>query len=78
MTDDPYKIVDAVKIAKKTVKIVKQNITFALFTKFLILFLATFLETSMWAAVFADVGVLILTVFNGMRVFNDKSVTGKK
>ncbi len=54
MTDDPYKIVDAVKIAKKTIKIVKQNITFAIFTKFLILFLATFLETSMWAAVFGS------------------------
>ncbi|MCH3964599.1 MAG: cadmium-translocating P-type ATPase [Clostridium sp.] len=67
MTDEPSKITTAIKIAKKTRTIVMQNIIFALSTKLILLvFIAMGLGT-MWEAVFGDVGVTILAVFNSMR-----------
>ena len=68
MDDNPYKLVTAVKIARKTVQIVWQNIIFALVIKIGILLLTALgITTSMWYAVFADVGVAILAILNAMR-----------
>lgn len=68
MTDEPSKIVSALKIAKKTKNIVWQNIAMALGIKALVMILSIFGMASMWAAVFADVGVALLAVFNVMRI----------
>lgn len=67
MTDEPSKIAKAMKISRKTLKIVKQNIVFAIGVKVLVLLLATVGIATMWAAVFADVGVTFLAVLNAMR-----------
>ena len=67
MTDELKKIPEAIKISKNTNKIVKQNLTFALSMKILFLILGLFGVTTMWMAVFADVGVTILTVLNSIR-----------
>ena len=72
MTDEPSKLTDAIKISKFTKKIVVQNIVFALGIKGFILLLGAFGITSMWEAVFADVGVALLAVFNAMRVLKYK------
>lgn len=74
VNDDPTKLIDAINISKKTMKIIKQNIIFALGVKVLFLILAAFGLTSMWLAVFADVGVSILAILNSMRAmrFNKK------
>ena len=67
MTDEPGKIVKAIEISKKTLGIVHQNIVMALGIKFLVLVLAALGFASMWAAVFADVGVAFLAILNAMR-----------
>lgn len=67
MTDEPSKIVDAIKVSKKTIKIAKQNIVFALGVKLIVLTLGALGMATMWAAVFADVGVSFLAVINSMR-----------
>lgn len=67
MTDEIHKIVVGKKIAKKTNRIVKQNIIFALGVKLLVLVLGLFGKASMWQAVFADVGVSIIAIFNSIR-----------
>ena len=67
MTDELKKIPEAIKISKNTNKIVKQNLTFALSMKILFLILGLFGVSTMWMAVFADVGVTILTVLNSIR-----------
>ncbi|WP_286207924.1 heavy metal translocating P-type ATPase [Clostridium caldaquaticum] len=67
MTDEPSKIAEAVKIAKKTRIIVLQNIVFALAVKILILIFGAFGTASMWEAVFADAGVALIAVLNSMR-----------
>ena len=67
MTDEPSKIATAMKISRKTLKIVYQNITFALIVKIGVLILSAFGLASMWAAVFADVGVTVLAVLNSFR-----------
>ena len=73
MDDNPYKLVTAVRIARKTVRIVWQNIVFALAIKIGILLLTALgITTSMWYAVFADVGVAILAILNAMRAANVK------
>ena len=74
MTDSPTKIVDAIKIARKTKRIVKENITFAIFVKILFLILSGFGIVGMWFAVFADVGVSIISVINSLRVLNVKEL----
>ena len=67
MDDKPSRLADAIAISRKTMRIVKQNITFALAVKILVLVLAGIGRASMWAAVFGDVGVSILAVLNAMR-----------
>ncbi|MCB2290104.1 cadmium-translocating P-type ATPase [Clostridium sp. CS001] len=67
MTDEPSKIAEAIKIAKKTKSIVMQNIIFALSVKIVILVLAVFGISTMWEAVFGDVGVALIAVLNSMR-----------
>ena len=67
MTDEPSKIVTAIKTSKKTMKIVKQNIIFAITVKILVLILTAFGIGNMWQAVFADVGVSVLAVINSLR-----------
>lgn len=67
MDDDPLKIVKAIKIAKKCMRIVHQNIYFALGVKFLCLILGAVGIANMWLAIFADVGVMVLAVLNAVR-----------
>ena len=67
MTDEPSKIATAMKISRKTLKIVYQNISFAIIVKIGVLILSAFGLASMWAAVFADVGVTVLAVLNSFR-----------
>ncbi len=68
MDDDPRKISRAIKISRKCLGIVKQNIFFAIGVKFLCLILGAMGLANMWAAIFADVGVMILAVLNAIRV----------
>jgi len=74
MTDEPSKLVDAIKIAKRTRRIVVQNIVFALGVKIFVLLLGSFGMASMWEAVFADVGVALIAILNAMRVLNTKNI----
>lgn len=67
MDDNPMKIVKAVKISRKCIRIVYQNIAFALIVKFGCLILGAFGLANMWAAIFADVGVMVLAVLNAIR-----------
>lgn len=67
MNDKPSKISDAINISKKTLKIVYQNIIFALTVKIVILILGSVGLANMWAAVFADVGVSVIAILNAMR-----------
>ncbi len=67
MDDDPEKIALAMDIAKKTIRIVYQNIVFALGVKFAVLILGAVGIANMWAAVFADVGVSVIAILNAMR-----------
>ncbi|MBR4823349.1 MAG: cadmium-translocating P-type ATPase [Spirochaetaceae bacterium] len=67
MDDNPMKVAEAVKISRKTMSVVKQNIWFSLGVKALVLSLGVVGLTPLWAAVFADVGVLVLAVCNSMR-----------
>lgn len=67
MTDELTKIVDAIHISKKAMRIVKQNIVFALTVKVLVLILGAVGIANMWLAVFADVGVSILAILNSMK-----------
>ena len=68
MTDEPSKIPEAIGIARHTLAIVRQNIVFALAVKLVILVLGALGIASMWAAVFADVGVALLAILNAMRI----------
>ena len=68
MTDEPSKIITAINIGKKTKMIVTQNIIFAIGVKLLVLLLGAFGIASMWAAVFADIGVSILAILNSLRI----------
>lgn len=72
MDDDLRKISRVIQISKKTMAIVKQNIVFALGVKGLILILGALGMASMWAAVFADVGVAVIAILNSMRTLNEK------
>lgn len=67
MDDDPMKIVKAIKISRKCLNIVRQNIVFAIGVKLLALILVAFGVANMWMAIFADVGVMILAVLNAVR-----------
>ena len=72
MTDEPSKIVNAIQISKKTMRIVKENIIFAISIKVLVLILSAFGVSTMWEAVFADVGVSIIAIINALRVLKVK------
>lgn len=72
MTDEPSKIAKAMQIARKTLRIVKQNIVFAIGIKVFVLLLAAVGRASMWAAVFADVGVAVIAILNAMRALNSR------
>ena len=67
MDDDPRRIALAIRISRKCLAIVYQNITFALGVKFACLILGALGVTGMWAAIFADVGVLVLAILNAIR-----------
>ena len=72
MDDDPLSIVTAIRISRKTLKIVRQNIVFAIGVKVLVLMLGALGVANMWAAVFADVGVAIIAILNAMRCMHIK------
>ncbi len=74
MTDEPSKIATAMKISKKTLKIAHQNIVFAIVIKIIVLILSAFGIATMWAAIFADVGVTIIAVLNAFRALNVKNL----
>ncbi|MDQ0508900.1 Cd2+/Zn2+-exporting ATPase [Peptoniphilus ivorii] len=74
MTDEPSKIATAMKTSKKTLKIANQNIVFAIGIKIIVLILSAFGITTMWAAIFADVGVTIIAVLNAFRALNVKNL----
>lgn len=74
MTDEPSKIATTMKISKKTLKIAHQNIVFAIGIKIIVLILSAFGITTMWAAIFADVGVTITAVLNAFRALNVKNL----
>ena len=67
MTDEPSKINTAINISKKTMRIVKQNIIFAIGIKIAVLILSAFGLSTMWEAVFADVGVSVIAIINSLR-----------
>ena len=68
MTDELSKIIEEIKISKKTNKIIKQNLIFAIVVKILILVLSVLGIANMWQAVFADVGVTLITILNTLRI----------
>ncbi len=74
MTDEPSKIANAINISKKTMRIVKENITFAITVKIAVLILSALGIASMWAAVFADVGVSVLAIINALRILRIKKM----
>lgn len=74
MTDEPSKIVSAIKLSKKTMKIVMENIVFAIFVKIAVLVLSALGFSTMWEAVFADVGVSVIAIINALRVLNVKNL----
>ena len=72
MTDEPSKLANAIKISKKTMQIVKENIVFAITVKILVLLLSSLGIATMWAAVFADVGVSVIAIINALRILRVK------
>ena len=73
MDDKPSKIADAIGIARKTLRIVRQNIVFALAVKCIVLLLGAFGLANLWEAVFADVGVSVIAILNAMRALKNKN-----
>lgn len=72
MTDEPHKLVECIKISKSTKSVVIQNIVFALSIKVIVLLLSAMGISTMWEAIFADVGVSLLAIFNSIRIFKIK------
>ena len=77
MTDEPSKLADAMEISKKTMKIVKENIIFAITVKIVVLLLSALGLATMWAAVFADVGVSVIAILNALRILRVKNTYTK-
>ena len=73
MDDNPIKIAQAIKISRKCIRIVYENICFALIIKFACLILGAFGIANMWVAIFADVGVMVIAVLNAIRALNTKN-----
>ena len=74
MDDNPLKIVKAIKISRKCLRIVYENIYFAIGIKLLCLLLVAIGAANMWAAIFADVGIMVIAVLNAIRVLNTKNL----
>ena len=74
MDDDPLKIAKAIKIARKCIRIVYQNIYFALGIKGICLLLGAIGVANMWMAIFADVGVMVIAVLNAIRALFVKNI----
>ena len=74
MNDDISKLSDCLNISKKTMRIVKENIVFAISIKIIVLILSAFGISTMWEAVFADVGVSILAILNALRILKIKNI----
>ena len=74
MDDDPMKIVKAIKIARKCIRIVYENIYFAIGIKVICLILGALGIANMWAAIFADVGVMVIAVLNAIRALSVKKL----
>ena len=74
MTDEPSKIIKAIKLSKRTMRIVKENIVFAIFIKIAVLILTALGVSTMWEAVFADVGVSIIAIINALRILKIKNI----
>lgn len=74
MDDKPSNVAKAIRLARKTMRIVRENIVFALVVKFVILILAAFGMASMWLAVFGDVGVAMIAILNAMRAMYVKDI----
>lgn len=74
MTDEPSKIVSAIKLSRKTMKIVSENIIIAISVKIIVLLLSALGISTMWEAVFADVGVSIIAIINALRALNVKHI----
>ena len=72
MTDETSKISKAINLSKKTMRIVRENIIFAIFIKIAVLVLTAFGASTMWEAVFADVGVSVIAIINALRMLNIK------
>ncbi len=72
MTDETSKISKAINLSKKTMRIVRENIIFAIFVKIAVLVLTAFGASTMWEAVFADVGVSVIAIINALRMLNIK------
>ena len=72
MTDETSKISKAINLSKKTMRIVHENIIFAIFVKIAVLVLTAFGASTMWEAVFADVGVSVIAIINALRMLNIK------
>lgn len=72
MTDEPSKVAEAIKISKKTMRIVRENIIFAISIKIAVLILSLLGIATMWSAVFADVGVSVIAILNAVRILKRK------
>ena len=70
MHDNLLRLPQAIRLARRTMRIVKENITFALLVKIGVLILSAFGFANMWAAVFADVGVAVLAILNALRALS--------
>lgn len=73
MTDEPSKIASSIQISRKTMRIVRQNIIFAITVKISVLILSALGIATMWSAVFADVGVSVIAIFNALRILKTKN-----
>ena len=74
MDDQPSKVATAIRIARRTLRIVRQNIVFALGVKAVVLLLGAMGLANMWAAVFADVGVSVIAILNAMRALRTRNL----
>lgn len=72
MTDEPQKLIKCLKISRRTKRIVIQNIVIAILVKFIVLLLSAIGVSTMWEAIFADVGISLIAIFNSIRIFRIK------
>ena len=77
MNDQPSKLAQVIRISRKTMTIVRENIVFALGIKALVLILSALGLVGLWAAVFADVGVSVIAIINALRCLNIRFATSK-